>query len=56
MLTEIEIRELLEHKGKPCISLFMPLSQQPDQREANRIRLKNLIKQAEKQLTAVFHY
>lgn len=52
MLTEKEIRELLEYKGKPCISLFMPLSQQPDQREANRIRLKNLIKQAEKQLTA----
>ena len=51
MLTKKELRELAEQTGEVCISLFMPLSQQPDEREANRIRLKNLIKQAEKQLT-----
>ncbi len=53
MLTEKELRELSEQSGDVCVSLLMPLSQQPDEREANRIRLKNLIKQAEKQLTAV---
>jgi hypothetical protein len=53
MLTEKELRELSEQSGDVCVSLFMPLSQQPDEREANRIRLKNLIKEAEKQLTAV---
>ena len=53
MLTEKELEELFEQTGEVSVSLFMPLNHQPDEREVNRIRLKNLIKQAEKQLTAV---
>lgn len=53
MLTEKDLEELFQETGEICISLFMPLKQQPDEREANRIRLKNLIKQAENQLAAI---
>ena len=53
MLTKKDLEDLFDQTGEVSISLFMPLNQQPDKREANRIRLKNLIKQAEKQLTAV---
>lgn len=53
MLAEKELKELFEHHNTICLSIYLPLQWQPDQREANRIRLKNLIKQAEQQLTAV---
>jgi hypothetical protein len=42
---------LLNQKADCYLSLFMPLERQPDKRESNRIRLKNLIKQARAQLT-----
>ncbi len=42
MLTEKELEELFEQTGEVSVSLFMPLNHQPDEREVNRIRLKNL--------------
>ena len=53
MLQKQDLEELITPQNEICISLFMPLQWQPNQRDANRIRLKNLIKEAEKQLTAV---
>lgn len=50
MLKEQELKELFDQHDETCVSIFMPLQWQPEQREANRIRLKNLIKQAEQQL------
>lgn len=53
MLKEQELKELFDQQDETCVSIFMPLQWQPEQRDANRIRLKNLIKQAEQKLTGV---
>lgn len=52
LLTQEELRSLVEEsQGEgPFASLYLPLATEPDQRDANRIRLKNLISEAESQL------
>lgn len=52
LINDSERTYLLEERSGVHISFFMPLSWEPDEREGNYIRLKNLIKEAERRLTA----
>ena len=47
-----ELTNLCQQRSGVHISMFMPLERESDKREANRIRLKNLIKQGRQQLAA----
>ncbi|MGD2078820.1 MAG: hypothetical protein PVH18_10575, partial [Chloroflexota bacterium] len=49
-LSDAELRALIQAAGQISISMVMPVQQEPDKRDENRIRLKNLIQQAGKQL------
>lgn len=43
---EKELPQLTESKSDVCLSLYMPFQQEPDKSEENRIRIKNLTKEA----------
>ncbi len=45
-----DLRQLLNYKGSPCVSLFMPTVQAGHETQQNPIRLRNLAKQAEAKL------
>ncbi len=49
---EASFTALLEASNGICVSLFMPLERDPDKKDMNRIRLKNLIRQGEEMLAA----
>ena len=50
-----EFKNLMEHSGKICISIYMPTFRTGSETQQSRIVLKNLLKQAEKQLLARGH-
>lgn len=48
--TKEELRELMNIGEEPCISFFLPTDPVGTEAQQNRIRLKNLLRQAEEQL------
>ncbi len=44
------LSELARHRQNPCLSMFLPLETGGPEKKQNRIRLKNLLQEAEKQL------
>lgn len=51
-LTQQQILALLEHKATPCVSIYMPTIRKGPETRQNAIRLKNLLSEAESQLSA----
>ncbi len=49
-LTQEALQELLHYELSPCVSLYMPTFQAAPEWEKNRIRLKNLVGEARRQL------
>ncbi len=49
-LSDGELRDLIDAAGPNSVSMFMPVQQEPDKWDENRIRLKNLVQAAEKEL------
>ena len=52
LIDKEELTTLVENSEGRCVSLFMPMTREPDKQDENRIRLKNLIKEARTRLTA----
>ncbi|HZT70539.1 MAG TPA: hypothetical protein VFC10_12420 [Terriglobia bacterium] len=52
-LTRDELRFLFEMRRRPCLSIFLPTHRAGREIEADRIRLKDLIRDAEAQLAAI---
>jgi len=52
LIAKEELTALVENSAGNCVSLFMPMTREPDKQDENRIRLKNLIKEARDRLTA----
>jgi hypothetical protein len=48
-----ELKELVQVKGGPCVSIFMPTHRVGAQVQQNPIRLKNLLKESEQQLISL---
>lgn len=46
-LSDGELRALIEAAGPISVSMIMPIQQEPDRRDENRIRLKNPVRAAE---------
>ncbi|NDJ78515.1 MAG: hypothetical protein GYB65_19875 [Chloroflexi bacterium] len=53
IVTNDILEELLAQHNSPCLSLFMPTVRMGPEVQQNPIRLKNLLKEAEEQLTAI---
>jgi hypothetical protein len=49
-----KLKELAMANGGPCVSIYMPLRWAPDERDKNRIRLKNMINAAQDNLEKEF--
>lgn len=49
-LTRDQLKQLAEVREDPCVSIFMPAHRSGKENEQDRIRLKNLIRQAEDRL------
>lgn len=54
-LHDSELEDLIAAGKDVCISMVMPVQQEVDKRDENRIRLKNLIQEAEQDLAALDH-
>lgn len=52
LIDKEELKTLVENAEGTCISIFMPMTREPDKQDENRIRLKNLIKEARDRLMA----
>lgn len=52
LLRSEQLRSLLEDAAGPCVSIFLPTHRRGVQTKQGAIRLKNLLKDAEKQLSA----
>jgi uncharacterized protein YjiS (DUF1127 family) len=50
-LNDDELRVLIDAAGQNSVSIFMPVQQEPDKWDENRIRLKNLLQAAEDELS-----
>jgi hypothetical protein len=50
LITKDELKRLAQVNDPPAVSLYLPLEQEVDKHDQNRIRLKNLLAEAEKQL------
>ena len=50
VLTRGELRTLMQHETKPCVSLFLPTHRSGRDQEQDAIRYKNLLRQAEEAL------
>jgi hypothetical protein len=50
LLNRADVRALMAHRGKSCVSLFMPAHRAGADIQQDPIRLKNLLKQAEDRL------
>ena len=51
LLSTDELRALMERREGPCVSVFMPTHRRGAETQQDRIRFKNLLKQAEEGLT-----
>jgi hypothetical protein len=51
ILDKSELEMLMETEADVAVAIFLPTTPEPDKREENRIRLKNLVKEAEARLT-----
>jgi hypothetical protein len=49
-LSDDELRALIDAAGQNSVSIIMPVQQEPDKWDENRIRLKNLLQAAEEEL------
>jgi hypothetical protein len=49
-LSDDELRALIDAAGQNSVSIIMPVQQEPDKWDENRIRLKNLLQAAEQEL------
>jgi Bacterial archaeo-eukaryotic release factor family 3 len=47
-----QVHELIEHRGAPCVSVFLPTHRKSPENEQDLIRLRNLLDEAEEQLVA----
>lgn len=50
-ITREELQSLLEYEGFPCVSIYMPTQKAGAEVQQNPIRLKNILRQAEEQMT-----
>lgn len=50
-VTMADVQELLQQRADPCISIYAPMQQAGKETRQNSIRIKNLLRQAEEQLT-----
>lgn len=48
-----ELQELVQTRGRPCVSIFMPTHRAGADAQQNPIRLKNLLRESEKQLNSL---
>ncbi|MGO9568381.1 MAG: hypothetical protein ACLP5H_12640 [Desulfomonilaceae bacterium] len=51
LLSTDELKALMERREGPCVSVFMPTHRRGAETQQDRIRFKNLLKQAEERLT-----
>jgi hypothetical protein len=53
MLSREDLRTLVEMRQKPCVSVFLPTHRAGTQSQEDRIRLKNLLTEAEERIVAL---
>jgi len=53
IITRNDLRNLIDKKDPPCISIYMPAYRTQPEARQNSIRYKNLLKQMEEQLVAI---
>ncbi len=53
LFTMTELKALTEPQAGPCVSLYLPTHRVPSEIQQDRLRLKNLLKQAEEALLAL---
>lgn len=52
LIEKEELKALVESAEGTCVSIFMPVTREPDRQDENRITLKNLLRQAREHLAA----
>lgn len=53
-MANLNIKELAKRKGGPCVSIYLPTHRNAPENKQDRIRFKNLLSQAEKEIADKF--